>query len=188
MILKKFVKTTLIVAAISSSILVGCVKETTNEISTKEDLNSTIIELLDNSGDSVAVEKNMNLLFEGQGSKYDYTYEDNIIKLTIPNDDIEVFKSRLKQNIEDYINQMTKEGYVNSIEINDNYTECSINLTKDGANDEIITNIIRLLATESTTYQALNGILAKNSNFHAKIYIEGQFNQDFDLNMNEKAY
>ncbi len=147
----------------------------------KLDEEMVTLELFDTSQDDTVIESKMETFFEIFGEKYEYSYSDNIIKFTIPKNKATEYMKLIEDEIELSIKNVKEEGYINSVDINDDFTEIEIDYTT-AANTEIADKIGWYFINSAIAYQGFNGVLKDDVNVNIKSYIDGVQNNEINVN------
>ncbi len=107
------------------------------------------------------------------GIEFDFTFADNTITMTVDEEIIPKVMEKINTEKDHFITQYATDGYVNSIEVNEDYTSLTIDFksTAEQANiDEVYTEYLGL----AMLYQAFNKVPSDQFSLNVILKVDGQ--------------
>lgn len=123
------------------------------------------------SGESL-VQETMEFVFDAYSFDCEYTFENNVITMQVNSEDVPGLLTNVEEERDLFIDQYVSDGYVNSIEINETFTELNIDFkatTTQAQIEEVYAEYLGL----AMFYQAFTGVPAAEFSLACNLFVDG---------------
>lgn len=166
---KKLIATIIIMTLTLS--LVSCANNSSSD--NTQDSTKINVEMPYATSAEDTVAESFEFALEAYDLDAEYTNSDNVITITTDEADLEKAKTKIQEEKEYFDAYYPKNGYINSVEVNDTYKEITIDFTANITEDKIL-EVYNEYTGLSMLYQCFNKVSADDFSLNLILAVDGQ--------------